>query len=126
MFRRSKRLIVSLVAASALAVAPVPAQGSSAALGPCTLRSTGISVADWREVVAVAGTYQAVASGGYDVRLTCGIVRDGVTVAKVSESGVGPVAVVAGTATVLVGSYSPCYEVRVSHIEHTSSADTCP
>ena len=129
MFRRSKRLITSLAAAGALAaslVPAVPAQAGAAALGPCVVRSTGIFIADYQESFALVGTYQDVDGGAYNVELTCGAVRDGVTVTKASDSTTGPVAVVATTKNLLIGSYAPCYEVRVHYIDHSTFTDTCP
>ena len=129
MLRRSKSLFLAVAAASAIAVIAAPshaAEATDSALGPCVVRPTGIIIADWRESVVVAGTYQAVSTGGINVELTCGVVRNGVTVARVSETAPGPVAVVSSMADVLVGSYSPCYEVRVTHIDHMTYGDTCP
>ena len=127
MFRRSKRLMISLTAAGALAVPFVPAAPvHAAALGPCVVRSTGIFIADYQEEFVLAGTYQDVEGGAYNVELTCGAVRDGVTVTKASETTVGPVGVVATTKNLLIGSYSPCYEVRLHYIDHSSFTDTCP
>jgi len=130
MLRRSKSLILAVTAVSAIAVIAAPSQAAeaadSSALGPCVVRPTGIIIADWRESVVVAGTYQAASTGGINVELTCGVVRNGVTIARVSETAPGPVAVVAGMEDVLVGTYTPCYEVRVTHIDHTTYGDTCP
>ena len=129
MFRRSKRLITSLAAAGALAVPFVPAapaQANAVALGPCVVRSTGIFIADYQESFVIAGTYQDSDQGAYNVELTCGAVRDGVTVTKATDSTTGPVAVVATTKNLLIGSYTPCYEVRLYYIDHSSFTDTCP
>ena len=129
MFRRSKRLITSLAAAGALVVPFVPASpahADAAALGPCVVRSTGIFIADYQESFVIAGTYQDADGGAYNVELTCGAVRDGVTVAKASETTFGPVAVVATTKNLLIGSYGTCYEVRFHYIDHTTVTDTCP
>ena len=60
------------------------------------------------------------------MQLTCGAVRDGVTVTKVTENTAGPVAAVATTKNLLIGTYTPCYEVRLDYIDHSTFTDTCP
>ena len=129
MLRRSKSLFLAVAAASAIAVIAAPSQAAEvtdSALGPCVARPTGIIIADWRESVVVAGAYQAASSGAINVELTCGVVRNGVTVARVRETAPGPVAVVSDVVDVLVGTYSPCYEVSVTYIDHYTYGDTCP
>ena len=130
MSRRSKRLITSLAAVGAIAASFVPAApaqaGSAVALGPCVVRTTGIFIADYQETFAIVGTYQDADGGAYNVELTCGAVRNGATVTKVTETTAGPVAAVAATKNLLIGTYSPCWEIRADYIDHSTYTDTCP
>ena len=122
MLRRSKRLIVaSAVATGVLTVVPAP---HATSMAPCQGRSL-FGVTEWTQTVAVAGAYTS--AGATDVWLTCGIVRNGVTVKRFSENIPGPVAAVAGTAEVSAGAFSTCYELYVTYLDRApTSSDTCP
>jgi hypothetical protein len=83
-----------------------------------------VKLEEWSHTAAVTGEYTTV--GAIDVRLTCGIVQNGVTVRRISESVPGPVAAIATTTNIQGQYYSVCYEYVVTHVDHTSYADTCP
>lgn len=121
MFRSAKRLLITSVAA-ACAAALIPVS-SATAMSPCQGRSV-VSTLEYRQTIAVAGVYTA--AGATDVRLTCGIVRNGITVGRVSETLPGPVAAVAGTVTTGYGSFSTCYELYVTYPDRSVSYDYCP
>ena len=123
MSRRSRRLLVaSVVAASAAAL--IPAATPASAMAPCQGRDV-IKLMEYSHTVAVTGAYTA--AGAIDVRLTCGIVRNGVTVSRFSETAPGPVAAIATTTSVSGALYSVCYELSVTHVNGPpTSSDTCP
>jgi uncharacterized protein (DUF697 family) len=122
MIRSCKRLVaVSAVVAALGALSPAPA--GAAALAPCQVRDV-VKLEEWSHTAAVTGEYTAV--GAIDVRLTCGIVQNGVTVRRISESIPGPVAAIATTTNIQGQYYSVCYEYFVTFVDRTTSADTCP
>jgi hypothetical protein len=125
MLARHKRLVVGAVLAAVTAVA-VPAgawDGSVAAASPCR-GDVALRVEEWHQTVYVTGAYTV--AGAVDVSLTCGVVRYGQTVARVGESTPGPVAVVAGSARVLGGPISICYEIKVTYVDRVTYSDSCP
>jgi hypothetical protein len=123
MLRISKRLTMAAVVAAAL-VTIVPGPRPASAMAPCQARPL-FSVIEYRQTVAVVGEYAPV--GALDVQLTCGIVRNGVTVARLSESVPGPVAAIAGTADVPAGAFTVCYDAFVTFVDRPStSTHTCP
>lgn len=125
MLGRSKALAVAAVAAATLAAA-VPASawdGTVTAAGPCRA-DVAMRIEEWYQTVFVAGTFTA--AGAIDVDLTCGIVRYGETVARISETVPGPVGVVAGSERVLGGPISACYEARIDYVDRVEYRDTCP
>src|SRR5688500_6256304 len=88
MIRRFKRAaVISLGAAAVIALFPVTS-GAAAAVGPCQARDV-VKLQEWSHTVAVTGQYTS--PGAVDVRLTCGIVQNDVTVTRISESIPGPV-----------------------------------
>jgi hypothetical protein len=119
---RSVRLIfASVLAAGAIAVFTPT---SATAMAPCQGRSL-FSTLEYRQTVAVTGVYTV--AGATDVQLTCGLVRNGVTVARVSENAPGPVAVVAGAPSISNGSFSVCHEAYVTYLDKAPyTTDTCP
>jgi hypothetical protein len=128
-FRRSKSLVaVAAVAAALATVTPAQAEvevdPDVAALVSCRSEASIVGIQEWHQTVIVTGTY--VAPGAIDAQLTCGIVRYGETVATVTESAPGPVAVVHGTRTVFAGPISTCYELTATYLDHTYSAGNCP
>lgn len=124
MFRRSKTFVLATIAASAAALVPTGADAADFAMASCQVKPV-VRVLDYRETVLIYGVYNAPA-GAVDVRLTCGVTRNGSTSARVTDSLVGPVAVVAGSATVPIGS-SGCHEITVTYLDgRTTYSDTCP
>lgn len=123
MFARSKTLLVGFVVAAGAAGAAPAAAGTGAALSPCAGRSL-FGISEWHQTVALAGAYTS--AGAIDVDLTCGVVRQGETVARVSEDAPGPVAAVAGIVEVHAGTIGYCYELRVTYVDRTTYSDNCP
>lgn len=123
MFRTFKRLtVVSAVAAIVIGLFPV-ASGAAIAAAPCQAKDL-VKLEEWAHTVLVNGQYAA--AGAVDVQLTCGIVQNGVTMARISESVPGPVAAIAATQRVQGQFYSVCYELFVTFVDDNTSADTCP
>lgn len=123
MLRRFKRLVVvSAIAATIVALFPA-SSGAAIAAAPCQAKDV-VKLQEWSHTVAVTGQYTT--AGAVDVQLTCGIVQNGVTVRRISESAPGPVAVVAATTNVSGQYYSVCHEIFVTFIDHTTYSDTCP
>lgn len=125
MLRRSRAVIATAVAAAALAAA-VPA--SAVEIGDPVVAhcraDVGFSSDEWYQTVFVTGALAPV--GATHAWLTCGVVRHGETVAYVGEDVDFSAAVVAGTATVLAGPISVCYEATVLYDERYEYFDTCP
>lgn len=125
MRRRSRALIASAIAAATLA-APVPASAvdlDDPVVAHCRA-DVGVSSGEWYQTVFVTGALAPV--GATHAWLTCGIVRHGETVAYVGEDVDFSIAVVQGTATVLAGPISVCYEATVLYSERYEYFDTCP
>ena len=123
MLRRSKRLFLAgLVAVGATTVLPAAPVGAAAA-APCQSRDIA-KFQEYSHTALVTGQY-AVA-GAIDVRLTCGIVQNGVTVTRVTDKAVGPVAALAETVGIAGQWYSVCHEIVITRIEGVSTLDTCP
>lgn len=125
MLRRTKAFVVSaLVAATVATALPASAvDAGSVAINPCR-GDVGLAWEEWHQTVYVTGVYAQPRA--IDVQLTCGVVRYGQTVARVSEDAPGPVAVVAGSARVLGGPISFCHEIRITYLTHNEWMDTCP
>ena len=125
--RRSK--LAAIAALAAVSVAAVPGGGTAnAALGPCRVLQTDVSVVSGWQYVAIAGAHTApVGAGAIGVDLTCGAVVNGITYATVSDDVPGPVAALAGPGTVRRGEVRSCYELRVHYLDGSSTySDTCP
>jgi hypothetical protein len=123
MLRIVKRVVLlSVVAAAVISLFPATS-GAAVAAAPCQAKDV-IKLEEWSHTVAVTGHYTS--PGAVDVRLTCGIVQNGVTVKRISESVPGPVAAIATTTSVSGQYYSVCYELSATYIDHTTNADTCP
>jgi hypothetical protein len=118
-----KKLHLAAVALAAMTVVPLSAAPAAAAT-PCR----AIPVAQRTnptQVVLVAGAYTA--AGAIDVRLTCGVVRNGITVASRTDELVGPVAVVSDTVDVGLGSVTSCYVLRVAYADgRVTWSGSCP
>ncbi|MDQ3953052.1 MAG: hypothetical protein M3279_08835 [Actinomycetota bacterium] len=120
-----KRLIVPFALAAVLGAA-VPAQAVDldVAAAPCqSVMSTKFT--EYHETHYVTGT--ATVKGAIDVRLTCGLVRWGETVATISEDTPGPVAVVAGAVTIMGALHDMCHVIEAWYPDgRYSVSDTCP
>jgi hypothetical protein len=123
MLRRFKRLVViSAVAAAVTALFPV-SSGAAVAVASCQAKDV-VKLEEWSHTALVTGAHAA--PGALDVQLTCGIVQNGVTVRRVSETAPGPVAAIAQTVSIQGQYYSVCYEIVVTYTDHTTNLDTCP
>ena len=123
MMRISKSLVAGAVAAAALVPFGAP---QAQAMAACQVKPLGTH-SEFGQLVAVFGFYNAPA-GAIDVELTCGIVRQGVTAARVTDPLTGPVAALAAVRGVGGGSVSSCYEVVVTYADGSvvDYVDTCP
>lgn len=120
MFRRSKAFVVAAITAGSLATS-VPRAG---ALGPCQATQTGIGTG-FTQTVLVTGAHAP--AGANDVELTCGVVKNGFTVARFTDVLTGPVAAVAGTVNLTAGTTYACYEATVYYVDgRISHYDGCP
>lgn len=121
MVRRTKRLLVASATVVGLATAILPAAPATAMV-PCHVRS--IATLQSGQTNVIAGAYTT--AGAIDVSLTCGIVRNGVTVARFSEKIPGPVATVAGTSDD-GGFFTACHELTVTYADRDPYvSDYCP
>ncbi|HEX2195476.1 MAG TPA: hypothetical protein VHJ76_01010 [Actinomycetota bacterium] len=122
MVSRTKALVA---AATLVAAAMVPAlAGRAAAASPCRAVPLGGPIQNSQPVL-VAGAYTT--AGATDVILTCGVVRNGFTIARVTDEMTGPVAAVEDVVHVSPGSVTSCYELRVRYLDRPSTySDTCP
>ena len=119
-FRTRRFLVITAMALALAAVLPV---SPASAMAPCQVRS--ISTIQGGQTNAIAGAYTT--AGAANVSLTCGIVRNGVTVARFSEKVPGPVATVAGTANE-GGYFTVCHEIYVTYVDGRAPyvSDSCP
>ena len=121
MVPRTKRLLaVSAIVVALAALLPVsPAN----AMAVCHVRS--ISTIQGAQENVIAGAYTT--AGAADISLTCGIVANGVTVARFSEKIPGPVAALAGRSD-RGGFFTVCHEIRVTYVDGRLPhvGDTCP
>ena len=123
MLRRSKPLVIALVAAAAASIV-ISGPTSASAMSPCQGRAVA-HPPEFQQTIVVAGAYTT--ANATDVRLTCGVVKNGVTVGRFSDKLSGPVAAVEGTMNVGVGVVSFCYELRVTYLDRAPTySDTCP
>ena len=123
MLRRNNRLVVAgLVATCATAVLPV-APVEAAAVAPCQARDV-VKLQEYSHTALVTGQYTV--AGAVDVRLTCGIVQNGVTVTRITDPAVGPVAALAQLQSISGQHYTVCYDVVVTYIDHNSYSYNCP
>lgn len=120
--RRYKTLVAAVVAAAGL----VPVGASPAhAMVACHVRVLGVH-SEFGQFVAIAGAYKGP-NTAVDVDLTCGVVRNGGTVARASEDVPGPVAALADVQTVYGSGLTSCHEIKIKYLDGTVSYnDTCP
>ena len=121
MILSTKRLLVASATVVGLtAILPV---APATAMAPCQVRS--FSTIQGGQTNVIAGAYTT--AGAIDVSLTCGIVRNGETVARFSEKIPGPVATVTGTSN-LGGFFTVCHEIRATYVDGRSPyvSDSCP
>lgn len=122
MFRRTRITVCAALAAAALVpVGATPAH----AMAACQAKSLGTHH-HVGQFVAVFGAYSP--ANAVDVQMTCGVVQNGVTVARVTDALPGPVAVVADV-QVIPGrsSVTSCQEITVTRLDGTTTiTDTCP
>ena len=121
MVPRTKRLLAAAATAAGLA-AILPAAPATA-MAPCQVRS--FSTIQSGQTNVIAGAYTS--AGAIDVSLTCGIVRNGETVARFSEKIPGPAATVTGTSNV-GGYFTVCHEIRATYADGRLPyvSDSCP
>lgn len=123
MLRRTKTLLAAVIAAGAL----IPAgAGPAQAMAACQVFSPGAH-SEFGQIVLVTGVYKGPATA-VEVDLTCGVVYNGGTVARVSDKTVGPAAALADVRQVYWrGLLTSCYEVTVTTLDGSvSHTDTCP
>lgn len=123
MLGRFKALPVAVVAAALAALVP---SSPAAAMNACQARSLGTHH-QIGQFVAVVGAYKGPADA-VEVSLTCGLVRDGVTIDRVSDSTTGPAAALADV-RIVPGStpVTSCDEIKVVHLNGSVTYwDTCP
>ena len=120
MIRRTKLLAA---AATAAALATILPAAPATAMATCQVRS--LANLQTGQTNIIHGTYTT--AGALDISMTCGIVRNGVTVRRFSEKVPGPVAVVADTSTDW-GFFTPCHEISVTYVDGREPyvTDTCP
>lgn len=123
MFLKAKTLVAAAVAATALVPLGAPPAHAMAA---CQVFSPGAH-SEFGQIVLVTGVYKGPATA-VEIDLTCGIVYQGGTIARVSDKTVGPAAALADVKQVFQrGLLTSCYEVTVTYLDgSTGSHDTCP
>lgn len=121
----AKRLVSLAAGVAAIgAVLPLTVARPATAAAPCRAIPL-VGGTESNQTVLVAGTYSTARA--IDVQLTCGVVRNGVTVALRSERMPGPVALVASTVSVPTGPVTSCYELRVIYLDGPDTvSDNCP
>jgi hypothetical protein len=123
MFRRSKRFIVAgLIAAGATTLIPAaPVQ----AYAPAVCKSDDVAkFQEYSHTALVTGQYTA--AGAVDVRLTCGIVQNGVTVTRITDKTVGPAAAIAQLQSISGQWYTVCYDVYITYVDGGTGIYNCP
>lgn len=116
----------ALVAASLAAATLVPVGASSAhAAAVCQVKVLGAH-SEGGQFVSITGTYRGPADAR-EVRLTCGVVRAGETVARATDKAAGPVAALAEVQTVYGTGLIACDEITIFHLDGSISYfDACP
>lgn len=120
--RRFKTLVAAVVTAAGLVpVGATPAH----AMAACHVRVLGTH-SEYGQLVAIAGAYRGP-NTAVDVALTCGVVRNGGTVARVADPLTGPVAVLGDVQTIYGAGLTSCHEIKIKYLDGTVSySDTCP
>src|SRR5688500_20276097 len=107
MLLKAKTLVAAAVAATALVPLGAP---SAHAMAACQVFSPGAH-SEFGQIVLVTGVYKGPATA-LEIDLTCGVVYNGGTVARVSDKLVGPVAALADVRQVYQrGLLTSCYEI---------------
>jgi hypothetical protein len=117
----------TLVAAALTAVGLVPFGAPPAhAMVACHVASPGAH-SELGQIVLVAGAYKGPATA-VDVVLTCGVVYNNGTVARVTDKLVGPAAALADVRQVYQrGVLTPCHEITITYLDGSiQTSDTCP
>ena len=119
------RLIAPFVALAALAAAvPAHAVETEVAIEPCQ-SAFSTKITEYHETHYVVGA--ATVKGATDVRLTCGLVRWGETVATVTEDTPGPVAALAESVTIMGALHDVCYVLEAWYPDGSYTVtDRCP
>ncbi|MDQ4124988.1 MAG: hypothetical protein M3134_05230 [Actinomycetota bacterium] len=80
---------------------------------------------EYHETHYVVGS--ATVADASEVKLTCGLVRWGSTVATISDSTTGPVAAVAGSKTIMGQFHGVCYVIEAWYPDGSYTInDACP
>ena len=121
MFRRIRFTVLAALAASTLVpVGATPAH----AMAACQAKSLGTHH-HIGQFVAIFGAYSP--ANAVDVQMTCGVVQNGVTVARVTDPLPGPVAAVADVQILGRSWVESCQEITVTRLDGTTThTDTCP
>ena len=123
-----KHLVVPFALAATLTTA-VPAAAvdldlDEVAIAPCQ-SAFGTKFTEYHETHYMTGT--ASVTGASEVRLTCGLVRWGETVATVSDDTSGPVAVVAESVTIMGALHEVCFVIEAWYPDGRYMVeDRCP
>lgn len=123
----SRTLALAAVAAAVLSATPAGAAPEQPAkrMSVCQVKAIG-EHSEIGQIVVIAGYYKGPATA-VDIKLTCGVVVNGGTVARVTDRLTGPVAALADVQGVRRGPVSSCYEILVTDLNgNTSYSDTCP
>ncbi len=124
MFRKSKSLVIAAVAATALVPTGATATGAGTRMAACQAKSLGTHH-HIGQFVAIFGAYAP--ANALDVQMTCGVVQNGVTVARVTDPLPGPVAAVADVQILGRSWVTSCQEITVTRLDGTTTqTDTCP
>jgi hypothetical protein len=125
--KRSRLVAPFALAATLFAATPaaaVDAGDLAVAAAPCQ-SAFSTKITEYHETHYVVGSATVV--GATEVKLTCGLVRWGSTVATISDTTVGPVAVVAGSKTIMGALHGVCYVIEAWYPDGSYRInDTCP
>jgi hypothetical protein len=110
--------VVAAVPAGAVEVKP------DVAAAPCQ-SAFSTKITEYHETHYMVGA--ATVKGAIEVRLTCGLVRWGATVATVTDDTTGPVAALAEAKTIMGQLHGICYVIEAWYPDGSYSVnDTCP
>jgi hypothetical protein len=124
MLRHTKSRRATAAALAAATLVPVGATPAHAA-AVCQVKVLGAH-SEGGQFVAITGTYRGP-SDAREVKLTCGVVRDGGTVTRATDKVAGPVAALAEVQTVSGTGLIACHEITIFHLNGSISYfDGCP